>query len=257
MTMRGECVCIGAEVMHWRLYGGSSYFIRNMHIIDLTHEIDPLMPSWTGRPAFRFEVKMDYDEGVRVLKYSCHAGVGTHIDAPAHFFRDGKRVAEIPLEELMAPLCVIDVSAKRAPHLFIQPEDVVQYEERWGEIERGNFVCGYTSWDAYWHDATRYRNADASGKMRFPGFSKEAAELLVARGVSGIGIDTLSPDGSHDGFPVHEVILGSGKWIVENVAHLKSVPARGTTMGIFPMKIAVGTEAPVRCISFVFQNLDF
>lgn len=219
--------------------------------IDLTHTFDPLMPTWTGRPGFRFEVKMDYEEGCRVLQYTCHAGVGTHIDAPSHFYRDGKTVAEIPLDHLIVPLCVIDVSKKRAPNLFILPQDIVAYESKWGEIEKGSLVCGYTGWDEFWNDTERYRNADAAGKMHFPGFSKEAAELLIARKVSGIGIDTLSPDGSHAGFPVHEVVLGAGKYIVENVANLRAIPAKGATACVFPLKIQVGAESPIRCVALI------
>ncbi len=220
-------------------------------MVDLTHSIDPFMPSWSDTSRFSFEVETDYEEGCRTLNYSCAAGLGTHVDAPAHFFRDGKMIAELALEELIVPLCVINVSAQRSPDLFIQPKDIVQFEEKWGEIERGSFACGYTGWDSYWNETERYRNVDGKGKMRFPGFSKEAAELLLARGVMGIGIDTLSPDGGNEKFPVHEAVLGAGKIIVENLARLAEIPAKGAIIGMFPMKVGVGTEAPARCVAFI------
>lgn len=50
-------------------------------------------------------------------------------------------------------------------------------------------------------------------EMRFPGFSLEACQLLVSRGVSAIGIDTLSVDvGTSIDFPVHNFGLKKGLW---------------------------------------------
>ena len=37
---------------------------------------------------------------------------GTHMDAPLHFSADGKSVAEIPVENLVVPLCVVDIRDK-------------------------------------------------------------------------------------------------------------------------------------------------
>ena len=36
----------------------------------------------------------------------------THIDAPAHMYKGAKRLDEIPLEDLIAPMVVIDVQEK-------------------------------------------------------------------------------------------------------------------------------------------------
>ena len=38
--------------------------------------------------------------------------MGTHIDAPAHMYKRAKRLDEIPLEDLIAPLVIIDVHAQ-------------------------------------------------------------------------------------------------------------------------------------------------
>ncbi len=226
--------------------------------IDLTHALDNEAPTWTGSCGFSHEVKMDYDQGVRVLSYKCHAGVGTHMDAPAHFIRNGATVSDIPLDQLIVPACVLDLSDKMDPDLFVMPEDIFAYEKRWGEIEPNALVLAYTGWEKYWKQPDRYRNTDSSGKMHFPGFHFKTAEMLISRGIAGIGIDTLSPDGSNNKpenkFPVHEVILGAGKYIIENAAHLSKMPAKGAFALALPMKITVGAEAAIRLVGLVVRQ---
>ena len=61
----------------------------------------------------------------------------------------------------------------------------------------------------------------------FPSVSASVADLLISRNVVGIGIDTLGPDLPSSGFPVHQAILGAGKYIVENIANLEKMPRTG------------------------------
>ncbi len=222
-----------------------------MKIIDLTHLLNGDIPTWNGTCGFHSEIKMDYPKGCRVQQYKMHAGVGTHMDAPSHFYKDGKHIADMPLEQLIVPGHVIDVTKRRAPDLLISPADLKAYEEKHGKIEKNSLVIGYTGWGAFWNDTTRYRNADAKGKMHFPGFSKKAAEFLLERDIAGLGIDTLSPDGSNHGFPVHELILGAGKYILENLTNLDKLPPKGALCLALPIKVDQGTEAAVRAVALL------
>lgn len=222
-----------------------------MKIIDLTHILNGDIPTWNGTCGFHSEIKMDYPKGCRVQQYKMHAGVGTHMDAPSHFYKDGKHIADMPLEQLIVPGHVIDVTQRRAPDLLISPADLKVYEERHGKIEKNSLVIGYTGWGAFWDDTSRYRNPDTSGKMHFPGFSKEAAQFLLERDIAGLGIDTLSPDGSNQGFPVHELILGAGKYILENLTNLDKLPPKGALCFALPIKVDQGTEAAVRAVALL------
>jgi kynurenine formamidase len=87
--------------------------------------------------------------------------------------------------------------------------------------------------------------------MHFPGFSAGAADFLLERKIVGIGIDTLSPDGSNVGFPVHEKILGAGMYIVENLVNLALLPANGAFVILFPQKAAHGTESSIRAAALI------
>ncbi|MFI5335098.1 MAG: cyclase family protein [Chlamydiales bacterium] len=228
--------------------------LRHATFVDLTHTLDDRVPTWSGGCGFQQEIKLDYDQGLRVLQYKMHAGVGTHIDAPTHFFENGMHVADLPLEQLITPMYHIDMSKEAGPDFLLSKEAIIAFEKRVGKIEKGSAVLLSTSWSKRWHDSRAYRNPDASGRMHFPGFSSEAADLLVEREVAGIGIDTLSPDGTNNGFPVHEKILGTGRYILENLFQLEKVPAQGAFLIALPLKIREGTESAVRAVAVLLKR---
>ncbi len=223
--------------------------------IDLTHPLHEKIPTWSGGCGFRLEVKLDYSQGLRVQSVKSHAGVGTHIDAPSHFIQNSWNIADIPLESLIVPLSVLNVSHKMAPDLFITKEDIEAFERGYGKIQKHSLFAAYTGWSKYWPSPDQYRNPDASGKMHFPGFSEKAALLLLSREIVGLGIDTLSPDGSINGpgvrYPVHERILGAKKYIIENFANLDQMPSIGAYVIALPPRSQDATESAARIVGLI------
>ena len=140
----------------------------------------------------------------------------------------------------------MDDDARDNENYLVMSETVTAFEKGYGMIQPNTFVIFYTGWDQYWNDPKKYRN-----DLKFPRVHENTARLLVERNVAGLGIDTLSPDARGEDFPVHRVILGAGKYIVENVANAKNVPPTGAKISIMPMKIKEGTEAPVRLVAVI------
>jgi kynurenine formamidase len=223
--------------------------LKDFELIELTQLLSPDAPTWNGSCGFCLEIKKDYDRIFRVQQIKMHAGVGTHMDAPSHRFPEGISIHQIPLDQLIAPLCVIDLSKLSAPDLIISAKDVQDYETAYGRVPAGALVIGYTGWSRFWHDKKAYRNEDHTGQMRFPSFSGEAAELLLERNIAGLGIDTLSPDCLDPAFPVHKLILGASKYIIENVASCANLPAKGAFALALPLYAEGCTEAAVRLIA--------
>ncbi len=221
-----------------------------MKMYDLTHTLSPEIPHWNGGCGFQFQTILDYADCAeavkfRVQKLDMFSGIGTHVDAPLHCIQGGKSIADIPLEDLIAPCIVIDVTKKAHEKYSATVDDVGEFENQYGRIASGTFVILRTGWEKHWHTPEKYRN-----NLIFPSFSKEAVEVLLNRNIIGIGIDTLSPDRADDGFPVHQLILGAGKYIIENIANADSLPAVGAYVIALPIKIQNGTEAPIRLIGF-------
>lgn len=222
--------------------------------IDLTHTISPTSPTWEGDCGFQHQVILDYADCTtpvkfKVQKINMYAGLGTHIDAPAHCIPGGKTVDKLDLDELIAPCVVIDVSKQAHESWQLSPEDIRQFEREQGQIGAGSFVIIRTGWDQYWNEPDRYRN-----NLQFPSISRNTANLLLERKIAGLGIDTLSPDTHDSGYPVHEAILGAGKYLVENVANSSKMPPKNGFSLALPICTEGGTEAPMRLIGLITQR---
>jgi kynurenine formamidase len=225
--------------------------LNQYKFIDLTHTLSPNIPTWTGSCGFHLEIKRDYDQMFRVQQIKMHASAGTHIDAPSHLIPEGKSIADIPIEHLISPACIVDVSKKADSDYEVLPEDLTLYEREFGKIEARSFVILATGWHRFFSNPEKYRNLDKEGKMHFPALSKDAAKILCGRDVSGIGIDTLSPDCSDMDYRVHRLLLGAGKYIIENIADTSAMPPKGGFVIALPLKGSASTEAPVRIIGLI------
>ena len=223
-------------------------------VVDLTHTLHEDMPFWPGTAPFVIERLADYDKGYRMHRFSLWENIGTHIDAPGHFIEGGRSVNELGLNDLVVPVAVINVQDRAAldPDYQLSVQDVLTWEERNGRVPPGSLVVVNTGWYKKFSDPKAYINQDETGVLHFPGFSVAAAQLLVERDVAGIGIDTLSLDPGNDlSFPVHKVILGAGKFQVENMNNLDALPAAGAVaiIGVLPVKDA--SQAQARIFAFM------
>jgi kynurenine formamidase len=180
---------------------------------------------------------------------------GTHIDAPIHYTENGAAVEAIPVDQLVVPLVVVDVSAKatRNADYALNRQDLTEWEGRHGRLPDGCCVAMHTGWARYAGDATRYTGKDAGGVFHFPGIHPEAAEwLLKERRVVGLAVDTLSLDpGSSKDFRTHAIWLPAGRWGIENITNLEQVPPTGATLIAGVPKVKDATGAPARILALV------
>ncbi|MGH8165811.1 MAG: cyclase family protein, partial [Woeseiaceae bacterium] len=183
---------------------------------------------------------------------------GTHLDAPLHFSADGTPADKIPLEKLVAPAVVIDVSDKAASdrNYRLSAGDVRAFEAEHGRIEAGTIVLLRTNWSRHWPDAMQYLGDDTPGdasKLEFPGFAEDAARLLVdERRVGFLGLDTASLDyGKSQDFTVHRIVAAHNVGGLENLTNLDQLPPTGSVVIALPMKIEGGSGGPVRVIALV------
>lgn len=224
---------------------------KEFKIVDLTHSLSPEVPSWDGSCGFELSISTDYKDCTppdlyRIQQIKCRAGIGTHMDAPAHFVENGRTIDKLTLEELISDCVVIDVSSEANESYVIMPDVIEKFEKEYGEIKSNSFVIFYTGWDKFWDDREKYNN-----DHKFPCVDVATAKLLLERNISGLGIDTLSADTGANGFPVHQAILGANKYLVENVANAKELPPIGAKILVLPLKIKDGTEAPIRLIAMI------
>lgn len=225
--------------------------LDSFKIVDLTHLITTSVPTWQGTASFSFTIIKDYHQGFRTQQFSISSNTGTHIDAPGHIDKSLKMVDSIPLTKLVVPAYVIDVSTKITDDYRISVKDIEAFEKKHGAIPADCLVIGYTGWSKRWEEHQQYTNRDDVGKMHFPGFSIEAAQLLINRKIAGIAIDTFSPDGGDETVPIHKMILKANLYIIENIMNVDLLPPTGAFVIALPIKILDAVEVPARVIGLL------
>ncbi|MCP4603542.1 MAG: cyclase family protein [Proteobacteria bacterium] len=188
--------------------------------------------------------------------YSANEHGGTHVDAPIHFYEQGKTIDEIALTSWFGPAVKIDVTkaCEDNRNYRLTVADIQKFENTHGPIPKGAWVIMYSGIGTrHYPDRTKVLGTDKRGTeavalLSFPGFSKESAEyLLKHRNITGVAIDTPSIDyGKSTDFPVHQILFGAGKLAIENIANLDKLPNTGATLYAVPMLIERGTGAPAR-----------
>jgi kynurenine formamidase len=225
-------------------------------VLDLSYAISDKLVPWPGDEKF-FEAKVNASvekNGYFTRSFWMLEHYGTHLDAPAHFPPGKATVDQIPVKQLFGPAVVIDVRAEsgRDADYQLGSARVEEWEKRHGRIPEGSIVLLRTGWSSRWPDAQKYRNQDAKGKMHFPGFSAEAAKLLIERKVSGLGCDTLSIDhGASSDYAVHHLALGAGLYQLENLADMSELPETGAFLIVAPIKLEGGSGGPVRVFALL------
>ncbi len=237
--------------------------LAEYELVDLSYSYGDDTLYWPTSPS-RFELEeLAYGPTEQGYFYSSYRLAtpehgGTHLDAPIHFAAGGWSVDRIPLDRLIVPAVVIDVSAQAAEDrdYRLTRDDVESWESQHGQVPAGSAVLLRTGWGEFWPDALSYLGDDTpgdAGNLHFPSFGEEAARLLVERRrVAALGVDTASIDhGPSQDFIVHQIANGADVLGLENVAQLGQVPETGAWIAALPMKVEGGSGGPVRIVAFV------
>jgi len=221
---------------------------------DLTHSYDADFPTYFGAPGISTEQNFNFaDHGFNLLTLTVNEHTGTHVDAPLHFSADGASVDEIPVGDLVAPLCVVDIAARAAEDADtrLTPDDLKAWIAANGDIPDGACVALYSGWGAK-TGSDAFRGFDGEAQ-HYPGFHVEAAQMLIEEtGARSIASDTLSLDhGPSADFATHYAWLPTGRFGIECMANLDKVPAAGATVVIGAPKHRGGTGGPARIFALI------
>ncbi len=224
-------------------------------VVDLTHTLATDFPTYDGPSGLAVEQLVTIAaDGYNMNLWQLVEHTGTHFDAPIHFSTDGQTADEIPIENLVVPLAIVDISAKAAddPDTQVTPGDLKAWIAAHGAIPDGACVAMRSGWDRF-ATGNGFRNADGEGVMHCPGFHVEAVQLLMEEAdVTGIAVDTLSLDhGPSADFATHYAWLPTNRWGVECIANLGELPAVGATLVVGAPKIKGATGGPSRVIALI------
>ncbi|KAI8480403.1 hypothetical protein Bbelb_418610 [Branchiostoma belcheri] len=260
---------------------------QGQQVIDMTYTLDDTTLYRPGRKPFRLaDVFRNYTgeyyyEG-SVIETTEHGG--THMDAPVHFSKNKWKNDDIPVERLMGPAAVVDVSPKTAADAdyLVTAEDFQLWEEKHGKIPDGCLLFGgytdsdhdmnvriaqawsalhslrKTGWGKFWPNELLYLGTDSrnTSLLHFPGLHPDGARWLVQnRGMHAVGIDMASIDyGQSTVYEAYQALFGNNIPVFENVANLDQLPAVGSVVFALPMKIGGGSGGPARIVGFVNKH---
>ena len=233
-------------------------------IVDLSYAFDASTIYWPTAETFHLEKDFEgtTEKGYyySAYRYSAAEHGGTHIDAPVHFAKGRNTVDEIPLDQLLGPGIVIDVTKQcdKNRDYLISEVDLKNWEQRHGKIPPGTIVLLRTGFGRFYPDRKRYLGTDQRGaaavpNLRFPGLHPDAARWLTQnRRIKAIGLDTASIDyGQSTLFESHRTLFAKDIPALENVANLDKLPVTGFSIIALPMKIKGGSGGPLRIVALI------
>jgi len=209
----------------------SALELDGARLVDLTHAFDADTIYWpTAKPFLLEPVAHGVTAGgwwYAANNFCAAEHGGTHLDAPIHFAAGGWTADQVPLDRLVGPAFVVDLSDKAARDrdALLTPADLASFEAESGAIPPGAIVLVRTGWDRWWDDRAHYLGTAVPGDtahLHFPGVGGEAATWLT----------TNTP-------------------IFENLTNLGALPVRGAVFIGLPMKIGGGSGGPLRAVALL------
>lgn len=198
-------------------------------IIDLTQPLDANTPVYPGDPPTKIEKAGDLDkDGFYDNLISVGTHVGTHVDAPIHMVKDGKKLKDYPISHFEGRGRLIKVEDSKFDLDAVRQADISQ----------NDIVLFHTGWDSRYKEDAYFEE--------YPQIPEEIAQYLVDQKVRMVGMDMASPD--HEPFPIHKVLLSNDVLIIENLTNLEKLVGKEFRVIALPINLQEDA-APARVIA--------
>jgi arylformamidase len=209
-------------------------------LIDLSHPLEH------GQLNFAWDPKITVvphnsvaSIGYNITQISFSSHQGTHLDAPFHFYDDGKTIDQMQLGQFYGSATLVDL----APGTYLKaktPLTVEMFQPHAEKFQRGAKIIYRTGWSRKFGSAEFF--------SEFPTLTLDAARWIAARRIALLGMDTPTP--SADWKECHHILLKRGVEIVivEGLTNLEKLPAQFTFIG-FPLNLKGRDGAPIRAVA--------
>ena len=208
-----------------------------MRIYDVTLPITSDLPTWPGDPKIiidRFS-KIEAGADANVTQISMCVHVGTHVDAPFHFFGgDALTVDRLPLNLLTGRVYVLQL-----------PDEVDSINS--GILEQAKIPPRTRRLLFKTRNSALWSKPEAEFEQDFVAITADGAKSLIEHGIKLVGVDYLSVAPFNAPVPTHRLLLQAGIAVVEGLDLSEVSPGR-YSMYCLPLKIAGADGAPARVI---------
>jgi len=183
--------------------------------------------------------KREKDQWYIIQKVSLINHIGTHIESPLHYVKNGKDISEIPLRQLIGEAVIFDF-AHKGPNEEIGIDDFVRADK---EIRAGDMVFIYSGQGRYVNMKTEYQH---------PYLSPEAVKWLVEKGICCLGIDSSGIENkrtSSHAQPNHKILFTNGIPLIEHLTNLDKLNVDRVLVLVLPLRISGLDACPVRVVA--------
>ena len=189
-----------------------------MKVIDISMTIHPEMEIYNGdvAPKITRISRIEDGDSYNVSNITLGSHTGTHVDSPLHFFLNKTGIDELPLQGLVGPARVIDVSGLNIP---IEAHD-------YGSLENVEIIL-------------------LKGQKAH--LTIEGARFIIENNIRTIGTEALSIAAGEVENEVHRILLGAEIIIIEGL-ELFNVDEGDYFLVCLPLKIAGCDGAPARAV---------
>lgn len=200
-------------------------------IFDVSMPIVEGMPVYKNKPEKQPQIRVvqDFDTApARESRIDIDVHTGTHVDSPLHMLPEGGTMETLPLERLVRPCRVLDLTGVDGG---ITRADLEKFD-----IRAGEFLLFKTK-----------NSLKDEFDFEFVYLAEDGARYLVEKKIDGVGIDALGIERSQPGHPTHKSLFRADILIIEGL-RLKDVPEGEYFMVAAPIKLVNTEAAPARVI---------
>ncbi|WP_404446272.1 cyclase family protein [Sutcliffiella horikoshii] len=199
-----------------------------MKVYDVSSPIFTGMPVYKNKPEKQPKQTTNTNGYVTETRLELDVHTGTHVDAPLHMVVDGETIETLPLDKLVGPCKVFDLTAV---------EDRITVKDIEGlDIQKDDFLLFKTK-----------NSFDEEFNFDFVFVAEDAAAYLAEIGVNGVGVDALGIERSQEGHPTHKTLFANGVIIIEGL-RLKDIAEGEYIMCAAPLKLSGVDASPARIV---------
>jgi arylformamidase len=203
-----------------------------MEIIDISWPITPSMTAYKDKKIVAFEHAKNFAQDNVCESYiTLGSHTGTHVDAPAHFMQQGSTIDQLPLQALIGPCRVLDMT-----HIdeYIGRDDLTNQS-----LQEGEIILFKTTNSAL--------SANQPFNKNFVYVAASAAEVLVEKKVKAVGIDYLGIERNQPDHATHTTLFKNNIVIIEGL-RLQRVQPGHYTLYCLPLAVVGLEAAPARAV---------
>ena len=202
--------------------------------LDISMCLEPGIPIWPGSTGFSlgFTQHLSWGDEATVSHLEMDVHVGTHVDAPAHFVRNGATIDGLDPELLIGPATVVEVGNTDITDRILKdicplpvPKRILlrtANSQRWG-APQDKFCTDYVA------------------------LQPSGARWLVEKGIQLVGIDALSIQSFGQDSRTHQILLSAGVVVLEGLDLSQAQPG-GYELICLPLRLIGAEGAPARAL---------